>query len=544
MSFSDVNFFPPFGMTTELKFVDYTPNLTRSTQIKAKRKKKSGGCKLLENCAEIGNTTTPLKPTTDFGLFHTSNASLNNLSETANSCVSLVETVLPANAAAHLQGSSQHEARDLESVVEQGMYLVDTEKTTANSIGVLTTLSTSADCTSSLGGAAITEDHSLMSADYSIDSCPPNRDIGCRSLSSGGYSMDMEERANHTGALISSKADANTCSQTGRVSYSRRPTTATFTTDELACLPSVRSSVDQGDKWQERQMAYNHPESSPLPAADVCVSASGIDCNGELVSSIESASSHLNDNLEHATELGVQEDSLHSSDDRHSASTGEHQSRNFGLATSSDRVKENDLNDLAELGTSDEEEADRHEVERIISHDEHRGWKRYLVKWYGWPAEANTWEPATNLDRCPEVVREYLSSVEKSGITGSACGGKDRLNVLSERELCDWVPLLQPMVKALDGVVQTLLTIQDSLEPPFVRTGASNRAASGCAIRKRKVLPGLRSFLSKEEVESDDHPYAEKAEDGSRKRRGQMAASRRSKRRCGPRKAAGHDFGT
>lgn len=51
--------------------------------------------------------------------------------------------------------------------------------------------------------------------------------------------------------------------------------------------------------------------------------------------------------------------------------------------------------------------ADDYEVERIEAHKLVRGQDRYLVVWKGYPIWEATWEPASNLDGCPELLEEF-----------------------------------------------------------------------------------------------------------------------------------------
>ncbi|RYO97226.1 hypothetical protein DL765_011274 [Monosporascus sp. GIB2] len=56
--------------------------------------------------------------------------------------------------------------------------------------------------------------------------------------------------------------------------------------------------------------------------------------------------------------------------------------------------------------------SDEYEVEKITNSrlNKGKGTIEYLVKWQGYPASQNTWEPAKNLESCPTMVARYNKS--------------------------------------------------------------------------------------------------------------------------------------
>ena len=57
-----------------------------------------------------------------------------------------------------------------------------------------------------------------------------------------------------------------------------------------------------------------------------------------------------------------------------------------------------------------------YEVERVSCHRTRKIGRsvktEFLIKWLGYGAEHNTWEPEVNLTNCPEVLSEYWAAVK------------------------------------------------------------------------------------------------------------------------------------
>ena len=63
-----------------------------------------------------------------------------------------------------------------------------------------------------------------------------------------------------------------------------------------------------------------------------------------------------------------------------------------------------------ELEEGDEE----WEVEDILAKRRRNREDQYLVKWKGWPAEYNQWEPASHLQHAPALVRKYEKTARRT----------------------------------------------------------------------------------------------------------------------------------
>jgi hypothetical protein len=46
----------------------------------------------------------------------------------------------------------------------------------------------------------------------------------------------------------------------------------------------------------------------------------------------------------------------------------------------------------------------------IVSHRTTGGKTEYLIRWMGYTAADDTWEPEKHLENCPEVLKEYKRS--------------------------------------------------------------------------------------------------------------------------------------
>ena len=66
----------------------------------------------------------------------------------------------------------------------------------------------------------------------------------------------------------------------------------------------------------------------------------------------------------------------------------------------------NDTRTAGSLATRSQEEQQEYVVDKIVAHrEEGDGTFSYLVKWYGYSTDQNTWEPITNLRR--SMIERY-----------------------------------------------------------------------------------------------------------------------------------------
>ncbi|THH02971.1 hypothetical protein EW145_g6641 [Phellinidium pouzarii] len=47
------------------------------------------------------------------------------------------------------------------------------------------------------------------------------------------------------------------------------------------------------------------------------------------------------------------------------------------------------------------------EIEAIVSHSGNGKWRKYLIKWKGYPSSANEWLKEANFENAPEILNDY-----------------------------------------------------------------------------------------------------------------------------------------
>ena len=290
-------------------------------------------------------------------------------------------------------------------------------------------------------------------------------------------------------------------------------------------------------------------QESPSLIENACMSGSMTDYNEEPGGPTQLTDSDFNGPVGSALEPIVTQELLQSSHRSSSLLMVPNQVDGSSMTASRDESKADDVlfdeGFEKELRPFGKDEKGRYEVERIMDHDEHNGWKRYLVKWSGWPEEDMTWEREGNLDDCLDKVREYWTAVENPDKIGHAFETRARSIPSSDRVRGDHTSLLQPMVELLDEFVKSILGFQNSLAAQLVQPEVSERATSGCTSRKRKVLHDGQDSSDQDEKESDACLDAGvRIEKGKGKGRRRTTTRKRHRRQCGRCKATGHNSRT
>lgn len=195
--------------------------------------------------------------------------------------------------------------------------------------------------------------------------------------------------------------------------------TNTVLSERVRVSPGV-SHADQKDDRLENQTSCNTTQISSLSVADESMLGYLTSDNAGLTSSTQLIVVDFNDRTKNAANPKVGQELLQSSDDTDLLLTAANQFK------SPDMIRGNQHDDIVltesfrtESEASRKDESDRYEVERIVDHDEHNGWKRYLVKWSGWSADHMTWEPEGNLDECLDTIKEYWTSMRDLDAVGN-----------------------------------------------------------------------------------------------------------------------------
>lgn len=77
--------------------------------------------------------------------------------------------------------------------------------------------------------------------------------------------------------------------------------------------------------------------------------------------------------------------------------------------------RKSNSNAVESNGTEDNEE-ESYEVETVLDQTTIRGVKQYLIRWKGYGAESDTWEPESTLS-CPDLIQKFLAS-QKTPVKG------------------------------------------------------------------------------------------------------------------------------
>ncbi|KAI3800662.1 hypothetical protein L1987_28756 [Smallanthus sonchifolius] len=82
-----------------------------------------------------------------------------------------------------------------------------------------------------------------------------------------------------------------------------------------------------------------------------------------------------------------------------------------------------------------------YEVESIRKKRCRKGKVQYLIKWLGWPEEANTWEPTDNLLSCSDLIDKFEQSTRsrtqrssRRSVTQSTGGSSTAIKEETESE--------------------------------------------------------------------------------------------------------------
>ncbi|CAG7837218.1 unnamed protein product [Allacma fusca] len=94
--------------------------------------------------------------------------------------------------------------------------------------------------------------------------------------------------------------------------------------------------------------------------------------------------------------------------------------------------------------SGDSSEGEEFVVEGILDKRFHRGRTEYLIKWFGWPSETNTWEPIKNLTTVQWMIERFEQKYSKgvNGVGNEACsdevdGTHRRNEIIQQKELND-----------------------------------------------------------------------------------------------------------
>ncbi|RYN86684.1 hypothetical protein AA0119_g12669 [Alternaria tenuissima] len=557
-------------------FIQFDPSSIKSKSTTTKRRlkikaleDKSSDKRTIENCsrfkdASILSGPTPVLPCS-------SNKVSPILLVTAESGFILNNQVIHAGAAALDQNQGGCEVGDKASIMEEKQDVADTAKTNA-AADIFAVHSTSGQCAFLAEDVATTEHCRSTSIHHDVRMPQPHQEIGSQFADDGHHPRIMHEELGDTETCappiydthsratdVSSPAICNSAATgTSLGSGEQLPSLPGISTCE-AKSPDCRLQSDQQDGSLEAWTAPNTAELSPIPTADDYVSGFRSDCNREPAISAGMTAFDMADRAESPPESEVGQELLQSTDRSISLLKAAGQDVPSDWTNLRDKDRKSDIESTDSSGKrsrahivegeeeeeKEEEEEDRYEVEQIMNHDGFKGWTRYLVKWLDWPEEYNTWEPEINLDRCPDPLKEYWARVKNHNSDGivtepGACSSQS-----DDRMQDDQAPRPRPMIEIPGQGGQGPLRLQDSLVAQRVYSEGSDKAASRCRARKRKLSEDSQGFLD-EDLGSLDGDWDPEVRSRGRRveRGGRRTTSKPHVKRCRRCREMGHNART
>lgn len=236
------------------------------------------------------------------------------------------------------------------------------------------------------------------------------------------------------------------------------------------CAARTPNCTLQSDKKKgslEACAAPNTAELTPVPAADAYVPNSGSDCNREPTAPTGTPAFGVDGCAGNVPESAIRQELLQSTDEPVSHSEAADRNLTSESTDSKDEGKQSDFdpvrNSKEEPEGLDGDEKDRCELEQIMDHDVHDGWKRYGVKMRGFAEERLTWVPESYFFRRPEVIQKYWDGVGNQNSAGDPTELEARSHRSSDLALGSRASLLDYIARISNQLAQTPLRPQHPL---------------------------------------------------------------------------------
>ncbi|CAK9815528.1 Eukaryotic translation initiation factor 2 subunit 3 [Anthophora quadrimaculata] len=134
------------------------------------------------------------------------------------------------------------------------------------------------------------------------------------------------------------------------------------------------------------------------------------------------------------------------------------------------------------------------EVERIIAKKIQKNMPMYLIKWKNWDSHYNTWEPASNLINCPDILEQFetnrLKCIDRF---------KKKANFYpNDRDIEEYLKQLKYNGKTLESITtemdEVLARIRNAMKQKYIRNSRSESAVK-CDILHMLVIESREKQL-------------------------------------------------
>jgi len=172
------------------------------------------------------------------------------------------------------------------------------------------------------------------------------------------------------------------------------------------------------------------------------------------------------------------------------------------MTTKKEDVKTEDSNEDSQEEDKDETEEKEFEVEKIIDYNKVKGVGQYLVRWRGYKADDDTWEPYENLTGCEDILDIFIRGMLQERIDATTQEDFKDLQLPGESDLSKvlrdafWAQLTAPCQEDVVAALPLLVGKKVRVKPmPELEEDVDRLLATKDLVRHKKLFDEIQSQL-------------------------------------------------